>query len=224
METLMLMKNPRGGVVRSIQATVFGAVVIVAILATAAVVGFRLLGNPFTTETKDRTPPPVLLELKDLAEFHAARAQFEVTVDIEHDVKWVPSFVAGERVQFVAVGTVDAVADFRALDASAITVDEDTSTVTVRLGAVEVQPPVLDHELSHVMNRDRGLINRIGGMFNDNPTSEASLYRKAEDKIAAAATKMDLVTRAQENVTQSLTTLIHALGYEHVEVLFPSTA
>jgi Protein of unknown function (DUF4230) len=220
----MLMKNPRGGFVRSVQATVAGAVVIVAILATAAVVGFHLLGNPFTTVTKDRTPPPVLLELRDLAEFHAARAQFEVTVDIEHDVKWVPSFVAGDRVQFVAVGTVDAVADFRALDASALTIDEDTSTVTVRLGAVQVQPPVLDHELSHVMNRDRGLINRIGGMFSDNPTSEASLYRKAEDKIAAAATKMDLVTRAEENVTQSLTTLIHALGYEHVDVRFASAA
>ena len=171
----MLMKNPRsGGFVRSVQATVVGAVLIVAILATAAVVGFRLLGNPFSTVTKDRTPPPVLLELKDLAEFHAARAQFEVTVDIEKDVKWVPSFLAGERVQFVAVGTVDAVADFRTLDASAVTVDEDTSTVTVRLGAVQVQPPVLDHQLSHVMNRDRGLINRIGGMFDDNPTSEAS--------------------------------------------------
>ena len=46
---------------------------------------------------------------------------------------------------------------------------------------------MLDHEQSHVMNRDRGLLNRLGGIFNDNPTSEASLYKAAMDKMADAA-------------------------------------
>lgn len=216
----MLMKNPRGGVVRSVQATVVGAVVIVAIIAVTVVVGFRLLGNPFTTETQDRSAPPVLLELRNLADFHAAQAQFEVTLDIEDDVQWVPSFVAGERVQFIAVGTVDAVVDFRALDAKSVVVDEDTSTVTVTLGAVSLQRPVLDMEQSHVMNRDRGLINRVSGMFNDNPTSETRLFREAEDKIASAATQTELVGRAETNVTLSLTALIRALGYENVIVEF----
>lgn len=216
----MLMKNPRGGVVRSVQATVVGAVVIVAIIAVTVVVGFRLLGNPFTTETQDRSAPPVLLELRNLADFHAAQAQFEVTLDIEDDVQWVPSFVAGERVQFIAVGTVDAVVDFRALDAKSVVVDEDTSTVTVTLGAVSLQRPVLDMEQSHVMNRDRGLINRVSGMFNDNPTSETRLFREAEDKIASAATQTELVERAETNVTLSLTALIRALGYENVIVEF----
>lgn len=216
----MLMKNPRGGVVRSVQATVVGAVVIVAIIAVTVVVGFRLLGNPFTTETQDRSAPPVLLELRNLADFHAAQAQFEVTLDIEDDVQWVPSFVAGERVQFIAVGTVDAVVDFRALDAKSVVVDEDTSTVTVTLGAVSLQRPVLDMEQSHVMNRDRGLINRVSGMFNDNPTSETRLFGEAEDKIASAATQTELVGRAETNVTLSLTALIRALGYENVIVEF----
>jgi hypothetical protein len=220
----MLMKNPRGGVVRSIQATVVGAVVIVAIIAVTVVVGFRLLGNPFTTETQDRSAPPVLLELRNLADFHAAQAQFEVTLDIEDDVQWVPSFIAGDRVQFIAVGTVDAVVDFRALDAKSVVVDEDTSTVTVTLGAVSLQRPVLDMELSHVMNRDRGLINRVGGMFNDNPTSETRLFREAEDKIANAATQTELVERAQTNVTLSLTSLIRALGYDNVIVEFMPAA
>jgi hypothetical protein len=219
----MLMKNPRNprtGVVRSVQATVVGAVLIVAILAITAVVAFRLLGNPFTTETQDRSAPPVLLELRNLAEFHAAQGQFEVTLDIEDDVQWMPSFIAGERVQFIAVGSVDAVVDFRALDAQSVDVDDDTSTVVVELGPVTLQPPVLDLEQSHVMNRDRGLINRLGGMFNDNPTSEGRLMREAEDKIALAAAATELVERAEENVTQSLTALIRALGYENVQVTF----
>ena len=220
----MLMKNPRGGVVRSVQATVVGLVAIVAIIAVTAMIGFRLLGNPFTTETQDRSAPPVLLELRNLADFHAAQAQFEVTLDIEDDVQWVPSFLAGERVQFIAVGTVDAVVDFRGLDSRSVVVDEDTSTVTVTLGAVSLERPVLDMEQSRVMNRDRGLINRIGGVFNDNPTSEARLIRDAEDKIATAAGRTELVGRAQENVTQSLTALVRALGYENVIVEFPPVA
>jgi hypothetical protein len=203
-----------------VQATVVGVVAIVAILAVAALVGFRLLGNPFTTETQDRSTPPVLLELRNLADFHAAQGQFQVTLDIEDDVQWMPSFIAGERVQFVAVGTVDAVADFRNLDARSVVVDEETSTVTVTLGAVSLERPVLDLDQSHVMNRDRGLLNRVGGIFNDNPTSEASLYREAEDKIAAAAEATELLDRARENVTQSLTALIRALGYENVNVTF----
>jgi len=56
-----------------------------------------------------RSPPPVLVDLSDLAEHHAARAQFEVVIDQEGDASWMPSALAGERVQFVGVGTVDAV-------------------------------------------------------------------------------------------------------------------
>jgi hypothetical protein len=216
----MLMKNPRGGWARSIVGTAVGAVVAVAIVVVAVVVGLRMIGNPFTTTTQDRSAPPVLLQLRDLAEFHAAQGQFEVTLDIEQDVQWVPSFIAGERVQFIALGTVNAVVDFRQLDERSVRVDEATSTVTVTLDGVRLDRPVLDLQQSHVMNRDRGIINRVAGVFNDNPTSEAALYRTAEDKIAAAAAQAGLVDRARSNITQSLTALVRALGYDNVVVEF----
>ena len=67
-----------------------GGVALVAGIAVAGVVGFQLLDSPFTTTTKDHSPPPVLTELRDLSDFHAAQAQFEVTLDLEKDVKYVP--------------------------------------------------------------------------------------------------------------------------------------
>ena len=216
----MLMKNPRTGRLRSMVAGAVVTVAMVALVATAGVVGFHLLGNPFHTEVEDRTAQPVLLQLRDLAEFHAAQAQFEVTVDLENDVKWVPSFIAGERVQFIGVGSVDAVVDFRDLNAGSIVVDDATSTVTVTLGRVRVLDPVLDLEQSHVMNRDRGIVNRVSGMFTDNPTSEAQLYEAATEKIAAAAAATELADRAQTNITNTLSAMIQALGYEHVVVRF----
>jgi Protein of unknown function (DUF4230) len=216
----MLMRNPRHVHSRSILASAVAAVVVVAVIAAALVTGFRMLGNPFTTATRDLSAPPVLLELRDLATFHAAEASFEVTLDVEDDVRWVPSFLAGERVQFVALGTVDAVVDFGSLGQNSVVVDRSTSTVVITLGGARLTAPVLDHEQSHVMNRDRGLVNRIGGMFSDNPTTESQLFTLASAKIAAAAADAGLEERAQHNTTVMLTALVHSLGYETVVVQY----
>ena len=197
-----------------------GALAVIGAVVVAGVVGFQLLESPFTTTTKDHSPPPVLTELRDLADFHAAQAQFEVTLDLEKDVKWVPSAIAGERVQFVGVGTVDAVVDFSALGAGAVKISDDAKSVVVTLPGAYAGAPVLDHDQSHVMNRDRGLLNRIGGIFNDNPTSEAGLYEAATNKMADAARHTDLIDRAQEHTTSVLTAMLESMGFEQIEINF----
>ncbi len=216
----MLMKNPRPTPVRSAVGTMVGLLLVVAAVGAAVFVGYRLLDNPFSTTEVDRTAPPVLLELRDLAEFHAAQGQFEVTVDVEEDVKWVPSFLVGERVQFIAVGTVDAIVDFARLTDGSFTVDEATNSVQVTLGPVRLADPAIDLEASHVMNRDRGLLDRLGGVFSDSPTSEAELYSLATDKIAAAADATQLAERARENVTATVTAMLQAVGFDQVDVRF----
>jgi hypothetical protein len=80
--------------------------------------------------------------------------------------------------------------------------------------------PVLDHKQSHVMNRDRGLLNRLGGIFNDNPTSEASLYDAAMTKMADAAAQTDLLQRAQEHTTFVLTGMLKGMGFEKIDIVF----
>jgi hypothetical protein len=197
-----------------------GGVALVAGLVVAGVVGFQLLDSPFTTVSKDHSPPPVLLELRDLSDFHAAQAQFEVTLDLEKDVKFVPSAIAGERVQFVGVGTVDAVVDFNSIGAGAVQISDDNKSVVVTLPGAYAMDPVLDHDQSHVMNRDRGLLNRLGGIFNDNPTSEAGLYDAAMAKMADAAGQTDLIAQAQEHTTFVLTSMLKAMGFEKIDIVF----
>ena len=214
----MLMKNekPRS----RFPSLVIGVLVIAGLLVAAVTVGISLFGTPFETKKVDHSPPPILLDLKDLADYHAAQAQFEVTVDEEDDVQWLPSFLAGERVQFVAIGTVDAVVDFTTLPNTALVQSDDRTSVTITLPAPILLDPVIDTEQSHVMNRDRGLFNRIGGFFSDNPTSEADLYNTAAGKMADAATQTDLLQRAQENTKLMLYTLFRALGIQQVKVVF----
>jgi hypothetical protein len=190
----------------------------------AGVVGFQLLDSPFTTVTKDHSPPPVLTELRDLSDFHAAQAQFEVTLDLEKDVKYVPSAIAGERVQFLGIGTVDAVVDFSAIGAGAVQMSDDAKSVVLTLPSPYAMKPVLDHDQSHVMNRDRGLLNRLGGIFNDNPTSEASLYDAAMSKMADSASQTDLIQRAQEHTTFVLTGMLKSMGFEKIDIVFQTNS
>ena len=69
-------------------------------------------GNPFGTETVDRSGPAVLKSIENLRDFRAASGHFEVIVDVEQDARFVPGKIKGERVLFVAIGSVDAGVDF----------------------------------------------------------------------------------------------------------------
>ncbi|HWM22264.1 MAG TPA: DUF4230 domain-containing protein [Ilumatobacteraceae bacterium] len=213
-----MRNNSRSGFLGTL---VGGGLVVAVLLVVAGMVSIKL--NPFKTEHKDHSPPPILTELREISDLHAAQAEFEVIIDDEQDVRYIPAVLAGERVQFVAVGTVDAVVDLSTLTADAVVFDEETNSVVVTLPQPTIGDPVIDHELSHVMNRDRGLFNRIGGLFSDNPTSENALYDAASQKMADAAAASGLVAMAQDQVEDLLETTITRLGVEDVEVRFEST-
>ena len=198
-----------------------GAVAVVAMLAFGVIgPGLFDFSFPFTSETKDHSPPIVLTELRDLAEFRAAEAEFEVVVDREKDIKFVPGFIAGDRVQYVAVGTVDATVDFAGLTEEQILFDADNETATVVLPAPTIGDPVIDFDNSGVMNRDRGVLDRLGGIFSDNPTAEETLIVEAQDKMSAGVAESDLLERAKQNTEDMLTTLLNGVGVTDVNVVF----
>jgi hypothetical protein len=200
-----------------IGAFVVGAVV-AGVIAVAVGVSAFLLSNPFTSTTVDRTPPPVLQALSDIAEYHAATGQFQVLVDIENDVDYLPAVLAGERAFFIGQGTVDAYVDFSTLDESAVEVDG--TTVTITLPAARLDDPALDLEASHVAARERGLLNRVSGVFSARPTDDQPLYQAASDKLREAAAATELRVRAEENTREMLVGLLTAVGYEQVTVVF----
>ena len=174
-------------------------------------------GNPFKTEQVDRTGPAVLKALNDLHDYHAASGSYQVMIDIEKDARYLPSFLKGERTLFLAQGSVDAAVDFSGLGPDAVTVNPDHS-VTISLPHAQLTKPVLDTAASHVVDRDRGLLDRVGSMFSDSPTSEQALYAAAEPKLRAAADESALVKKADENTTQMLTKFLAALGYDKVDI------
>jgi hypothetical protein len=176
-------------------------------------------GNPFRTEEVDRTGPAVLKALEDLHEYRAATGSYQVMVDIEKDAKFLPPFLKGERTLFLAQGSVDAGVDFSALGPESVAVNPDRS-VTITLPHAQLSKPVLDTAASRVVDRDRGLLDRLGSVFSDSPTGEQSLYAAAEPKLRAAANETALVAKADENTTDMLRRLLGALGFDQVDVHF----
>ncbi|MDP9430315.1 MAG: DUF4230 domain-containing protein [Actinomycetota bacterium] len=179
---------------------------------------------PLGQDVVDRSTPPLLLALEDLSEYHAATGTFQVVVDREVDTRYVPSVISGERVSFLATGTADAYVDFDGLDAGRVTLSPDGTAATIELPAPRLGEVRIDPEQSRVLDRDRGLFERVGDAFEDNPVDDSELYALAEDRLTAAATESDLRERAEANTRDMLTGLARSLGVEDVEVTFEEPA
>ena len=178
------------------------------------------LGDSFEPEVVDRSTPPLLLALDDLSEYHAASADLQILIDREIDTPWVPSVISGERISFLATGTADAYVDFERLGEGAVTLSPDGSSATIVLPAPQIAEVRIDPENSRVVDRDRGLAERIGSVFAENPSDDSELYALAERRLAAAAAESDVLERAETNTRDMLTTLAGSLGVDEVTVEF----
>jgi hypothetical protein len=181
-------------------------------------------GNPFAPEQVDRSTTPLLVSLADLDEYHAATGSFQVVVDVESDTPYVPSVISGERVQFLATGTVDAFVDFADLGKDSVTLSEDGNSATITLPAPQLAEARIDPDESRVLDRDRGLVDRVGDALGDDPTDESELFSMAEERLENAADDSDLLDRAEDGTRDMLTALATSLGVEDVTVEFVPAA
>ena len=206
-------------------------VAVVAGLALLVPIGFgiadavdRWTPDPPATQTVDRSPAALLLAMRDIADFHAASGTYQVLVDVEHESRYLPSMISGERSTLFATGSVDARVDFSGLGPGAVTMSDDRRTATITLPAPTLTPATLDPAQTRIVGRERGLVQRVEDAVSDNPRDDSELYRMAAAKLDAAAAQSDLTTRAADNTRAMLTGLAQGLGYETVTVNFAPPA
>ncbi len=176
--------------------------------------------NPFATRSLDRSPPVVLKAIEDLHVYKAASGNFQVLIDLEKDSKYLPSFLKGERTLFVAAGSVDAEVDFSGVGKGAIKVSDDRRSVAVTLPHARLTKARIDPDRSFVASRERGVVDRLGSVLSDNPTSERELYQLATAKLGSAAVEIGLVARAEANTRAMLEGMLGSLGFTNVTVTF----
>jgi hypothetical protein len=203
-------------------AKVVAAVALVLVLLLA---GLRLsvlpgLKDLFGTETRDRSGPALLESIRDISRYEAASGSFQVVVDLEKDAKYLPDAVRGTRTLYVGAGTVDAYVDLGRAGEDDVTVNEDRTAATLRLPHAALGEPALDPDRSYAVSKQRGLLDRLGDLFSDNPNGEQAVQRLAVRHIGEAAKESGLTARAEKNTTDMLEGLLGSLGFEEVRVVY----
>ncbi|MFR9799348.1 DUF4230 domain-containing protein [Streptomyces sp. MS06] len=201
------------------------AVTAVAVVLAVLFAGFRLSVLPgveglFGTRTHDRSGPALLKSIRDMSRYQAASGNFQVVVDLEKDTRFLPDAIRGTRTLYVGAGTVDAYVDLGHLGEDAVVVDSDRTTATLRLPDARLGTPALDPGRSYAVSKQRGLLDRLGDFFSDNPDSEKAVQKLAVRHIAAAAKESGLTARAERNTTDMLRGLLHSLGFTRVHVTY----
>ncbi|EFE65321.1 secreted protein [Streptomyces viridosporus ATCC 14672] len=201
------------------------ALIATVLLLAVLFAGIRLsvlpgLKDLFGTETHDRSGPALLESIQDISRYDAASGNFQVVVDLEKDTKFLPDAIRGSRTLYVGAGTVDAYVDLGGLGEDDVRVDDDRTSAVLRLPRARLDTPALDPERSYAVSKQRGLLDRIGDLFSDNPGSEQAVQKLAVRHIGDAAKESGLTARAESNTTEMLEGLLRSLGFEEVRVTY----
>ncbi|KMS92571.1 hypothetical protein ACZ91_03775 [Streptomyces regensis] len=185
--------------------------------------GIRLAVLPgikdlFGTDTHDRSGPALLKSIQDMSRYDAASGNFQVVVDLDKDAKFLPDAIRGTRTLYVGAGTVDAYVDLGRVGEKDVTVNGDRTSATIRLPHARLGRPALDPDHSYAVSKQRGLLDRLGDLFSDNPNSEQAVQQLAVRHIGDAARTSGLTARAERNTTGMLQGLLRSLGFTEVRI------
>ncbi|GAA2260066.1 hypothetical protein GCM10010145_32310 [Streptomyces ruber] len=193
---------------------------LVVVLAALRLLVFGGLKGVFGEETHDRSGPALLKSIQDISRYEAASGNFQVVVDLEKDTRFLPDALRGTRTLYVGAGTVDAYVDLGRIGEDDVTVNEDRTSATLRLPHAALGEPALDPDRSYAVAKQRGLLDRLGDLFSDNPNSERAVQQLAARHIGTAAEESGLTGRAEANTTDMLQGLLGSLGFEEVKVTY----
>ena len=201
-------------------AVALAAALIAVVLVLSTVHLLPQFRNPFAETTIDRSSPAVLKSISSLSRYEAASGSFQVVVNLDRHVSWLPSFIEGTQTLFVGQGTDIAFVDFSQLRGGAIKVSRDRRSVTILVPPARLEPAVLNVRHSYVFAQQQGLLTRIGNFFSGNPNSQHQVYVVAQRKIQNAARQSALLAQAQRNTRAMLTGLLTSLGFNSITVTF----
>ncbi|MFI5675198.1 DUF4230 domain-containing protein [Streptomyces cellulosae] len=205
------------GWAKAVSAVVLVLVVFFAGIRLSVLPGLKDL---FGTETHDRSGPALLQSIQDISRYDAASGNFQVVVDLEKDTKFLPDAIRGSRTLYVGAGSVDAYVDLGKVGKNDVTVNDARTSATLRLPHAQLGKAALDADRSYAVSKQRGLLDRLGDFFSDNPNSEQAVQRLAVRHITEAAKESELTGRAETNTTTMLKGLLGSLGFKEVRVSY----
>jgi hypothetical protein len=204
---------------------IFWFLVVVA-LGAAALLSLNLTGllpefhNPFGKQRVETVKPPLLLSIQDLSRYVAAEGEFQVAIDLKEDRKYVPDFLLNRHSLYIAYGSVQAYVDFSSIGDGAIKQSADGKTVNITLPSPQLGEARLNLSRSYMFAEERGIFNKIGDAFNNDPNRVQEVQQRAEQVLTEAAQQSQLLQTAENNTRNMLTSMLKSLGYTTITVDF----
>ncbi len=120
-----------------------------------------------------------------------------------------PDFLAGDRLLLLVHGEVVAGIDFSSLKPGDVRVEG--KQVHLHLPAAQVFSTRLDSAKTRVYSRQTGLL------VPTDPNLESQVRQEAERQLTEAALADGILRTAQQNGTQTITSLLQGLGFEKID-------
>jgi hypothetical protein len=159
----------------------------------------------------DVSQPAILNKIQQLERLETVRFYIDKIVTGEHESRYLPQFLSGDRLLLIVHGEVIAGIDLSKVKADDIIVRKDV--VKVRVPKAEVLTVRIDNERTRVYSRETGLFSSV------DPNLESDVRRAAEQQLREAAMDEGILKIADENARATLTRLLEGLGFKRVELL-----
>jgi hypothetical protein len=159
------------------------------------------------TPTVIPDPATIIHEVRSLARLETIQFSVEKVITAE-TAQGRFAFLFGDKLLFVAHGTVIAGVDLAKINAGDISVQN--GVLNMRLPAAEIFVSTLDNANSYVYDRQTGVLTH--GDMN----LETTARRAAEDEIRKAALQDGILAEAQANAQEYLSRLFRDMGFQDV--------
>ena len=179
--------------------------IVASLLATVAVWLFLRAGGPRI----DTSMPTVVRQIQQLQRLETVVFNMDKIISGGWESRFLPTFLAGERLLLVVDGDVTAGVDLGRMEAADISVSG--RTIRMKIPASEIFATRVDNELTRVYSRETGLFTRV------DPNLETQIRREAERQVRQAALDNGILRVAAANARTTMTSFLRGLGFEHAE-------
>ena len=160
-----------------------------------------------------RSTPSVVMAVRDLSRLESASYHVSKVIELTDEQSRLFGLVeAKDAILLVAEGDVVAGVDLSKVTDADVRVDAAHGSVRVRLPPPEVLSSSLDEGHTHVYERTTDVL------ASRNEQLEGKARQEAERQMRLGAIDAGLLTRARSSAERVVRGLLHALGFEVVEI------
>jgi hypothetical protein len=180
------------------------------VMTVAAVLLVRQFGFFGSGPRIDTSRPSVVRQIQQLQRLETVVFAMDKIVSGGYENKYLPRFLAGDRILLIVYGDVTAGVDLSRIEADSVRIED--RSVQLTLPEAEIFSTRIDNERTRVYSRETGLFSAV------DPALETEVRKEAERQIRQAAIDSGVLQAAIVNARRTLEAFLKGLGFERVEI------